>query len=123
MQIITTGLSMEIIFDILFLCLLSYLIGSNICMSKKIKSIDIDNEFFKRKFIVTLDSVCANIDEIELKTVKMSGQLDRIQDEMHRSLLALRDSLETAKPIKPNNWDSVKEAFKGPVRIDINERN
>jgi hypothetical protein len=26
-------------------------------------------------------------------------------------------------PTKPNNWDSMKQAFKGPVRVQINERN
>jgi hypothetical protein len=38
-------------------------------------------------------------------------------------LLALRESLEATKPIKPNNWDSMKEAFKGPTRVEVNERN
>lgn len=53
--------------------------------------------------------------------VKTSQQLDvlpdLIREDIHRCLLA-KESLEAAKPIKPNNWDSVKEAFKGPVRID-----
>jgi hypothetical protein len=44
-------------------------------------------------------------------------------DGLERSLMALRDTLETTKPIKSNNWDSVREAFKGPVRNDVNERN
>ena len=26
-------------------------------------------------------------------------------------------------PIKPNNWDSVRSAFTGPVRAEVNERN
>lgn len=26
------------------------------------------------------------------------------------------------QPIKPNNWDSIREAFKGPVRVEVNER-
>lgn len=25
-------------------------------------------------------------------------------------------------PMKPNNWDSIREAFKGPVRTEGNER-
>jgi hypothetical protein len=74
-------------------------------MSKKVKSIDVENEFFKRKFLNTCDQLLGEIDK------------------NHRSLLVLRDALETAKPIKPNNWDSIKEAFKGPVRVEVNERN
>ena len=26
-------------------------------------------------------------------------------------------------PIRPNNWDSIREAFKGPVRVETHERN
>ena len=25
------------------------------------------------------------------------------------------------RPIKPNNWDSMREAFKGPARVELNE--
>lgn len=96
---------MEIFFYILFSGLLAYSIYLNTVMFKKVKSIDIENEYFKRKFITNSDALMSESDQI------------------HRTLLALRDTLETAKPIKPNNWDSVKEAFKGPVRIEINERN
>lgn len=44
-------------------------------------------------------------------------------DRLDRSLLDLREALNSAKPIKPNNWDSVKEAFKGPSKVDPNVRN
>lgn len=44
-------------------------------------------------------------------------------NDIDRCLTDLRTSLDAAKPIKPNNWNSVKEAFKGPVRIEVNERN
>lgn len=36
-------------------------------------------------------------------------------------LLSREPTQASTKPIKPNNWDSVREAFKGPVRVD-NER-
>jgi hypothetical protein len=51
------------------------------------------------------------------------NKIDEVSANLDRSLLALRESLETAKPIKPNNWDSFREAFKGPTRVEINERN
>jgi hypothetical protein len=51
------------------------------------------------------------------------NKIDEVSATLDRSLLALRESLETAKPIKPNNWDSFREAFKGPTRVEINERN
>ncbi len=46
-----------------------------------------------------------------------------IKTENDRFLLAVRELAEATKPMKTNNWDSVREAFKGPVRIDLNERN
>ena len=49
-------------------------------------------------------------------------KIDEVATTLNRSLLALKESFE-AKPIKPNNWDSFREAFKGPVRVEINERN
>lgn len=48
---------------------------------------------------------------------KLDALPDIIKEDIHRSLLP-KEHLEAAKPIRPNNWDSVKEAFKGPVRID-----
>lgn len=60
-------------------------------------------------------------DEIEMKIVKISGQVDSIQQEIYRSVEYIKDSLETKSPIRPNNWDSVREAFKRPQRLDVNE--
>ena len=94
------------IFFITFQCfLLGYIIAKNAAMLKKIKTIELENEYFKRKFTTTCDALLSESDQI------------------HRSLLSTRESLEAAKPMKSNNWDSVREAFKGPVRIEINERN
>ena len=105
MQSNTTGHSMETFFDIAFLCLLTYSIIKNVSMSKDIHLIQLENEYFKRKFLLTCDELC-------VKT-----------DDTNRSLLALRDLLEPTKPMKSNNWDSIREAFKGPARVEINERN
>lgn len=61
-----------------------------------------------------------SIDEIEMRVVKISAQLTDIQEATNRSMLA-REALEPAKPIKTNNWDSVRKAFKGPARVEIDE--
>lgn len=116
MQSNTTGHSMEIFFDVIQFVLIASLVATNyVIYSKFLKNLDEQSKLN--------EDLCANIDEIEMKTVKMSGQLDSIQSDMHRSLLAMRESLEAAKPMKSNNWDSVREAFKGPARIEVNERN
>ena len=92
---------METFLDILFLCLLSGSLSMNLSMLKKINQMEKSHELFRAEIN---DSLCVN-------------------DETHRSLLALRESLEATKPMKSNNWDSIREAFKGPVRIEVNERN
>lgn len=55
-------------------------------------------------------------------------QIEQSITPLRVSLETIRELLDANKPItsegKPNNWDSVKEAFKGPTRaIDLNERN
>lgn len=56
-----------------------------------------------------------NYEELDSKIESLSNQIDR-------SLDAMKNIHETTKPMKPNNWDSVKDVFRGPVRVDINER-
>jgi hypothetical protein len=73
MQSNTTGLSMEIFFYIMIFVLLSCCLVAIISMSKKIETIQASQELLRAE---TLESLCVNIDEIELKTVKISGQLD-----------------------------------------------
>lgn len=53
-------------------------------------------------------------DALETRVETLSEQLERFE-------LAQRNNLETTKPTKINNWDSIREAFKGPARIKIND--
>lgn len=50
-------------------------------------------------------------------------KIENIAKSIDRQLLDLKEVFQATTPIKPNNWDSVREAFKGPVRVEINERN
>lgn len=123
MQSNTTGYLMETFLSIAILCVVTCLTCMIYSLSKKVKYLEMHCEFYKRKFISSLDSFGADLDEIELKTTKMSGQLDFNQESNYRSLQTILERLDAAKPIRPNNWDSIKEAFKGPARVEINERN
>lgn len=101
---------MEIIFYILFLSLLSYSIYLNFVMSKQI---NISKE--------TLDGLYIN-QEILLKDFGIFHT--KVDHFLHKADFSSQEPTQSpTKPIKPNNWDSVREAFKGPVRIEINERN
>lgn len=70
---------------------------------------------YEEKLLSAIDSNCDRIIEINQTLSNISAQIDR-------SMLAQRDALEPTKPIKSNNWDSIREAFKGPTRIDLNDR-
>jgi len=60
-----------------------------------------------------------NAEIISLRT--SLTDLDRSLADFKKSseVSQLRASMD--KPLKPNNWDSMKEAFKGPARVSINE--
>ncbi len=73
-------------------------------------------EAFHERLVNEISRNSENIDHVSMKVDAMANGLDR-------SMLSLKELQETTKPIKPNNWDSVKEAFKGPTRIEVNERN
>ncbi len=79
----------------------------------------------KNQFAID-NALAGDIESIEKALVVISEKLQmlpyKIQEDVSRSLLVFRESLDTTKPIRPNNWDSVKEAFKGPTRATINER-
>lgn len=64
------------------------------------------------------------------------GKIDRLQDDLNSvdekvtalgnslDLLSLASKAPTETPMKsfkPNNWDSMRAAFKGPTRVEINE--
>lgn len=49
------------------------------------------------------------------------NQIDEVTKSFDRSLVALRDSLEPTKPMKPNNWGSMREAFKLPTKVSVDE--
>ena len=110
---------MEIFFDIVFLAILCFLVSKNIAMSKKISDLQNNQKILD-------ESLVGDVDGIEKALVGLAEKVDclpnMIKDDIHRFLVELRESHST-KPIRPNNWDSMKEAFKGPTRIEINERN
>ena len=89
-------------------------------LSKMIDAILSNQNDLDEKLAIHLEGVEAAIIGL---SEKIDAMPDKFKDDIHRSLLTLREDLEAAKPIKPNNWDSVREAFKGPMRIEINERN
>lgn len=118
---------MEIFFASLQCFLVSFLVGKSIVMSKKINMLKAEVELLRNNQSVIDESLAGDIEGVEKALVLLSEKLqalpDTIKTDTDRSLQAILTRLDAAKPIKPNNWDSVREAFKGPVRVEIDERN
>lgn len=70
-----------------------------------------------------IDSVAYETTKSLSKLNEVIEKIDKVAIDSIESFAALKESPEVTKPTKPNNWDSMKEAFKGPTRVEINERN
>jgi len=72
-----------------------------------------------------IEPMDALIGEI-IKISEVTDQIQRTQkclgDGSDRILATLKEIQESQKPKSTTNWDNLKEAFKGPARITINER-
>jgi hypothetical protein len=112
MQSISTGYSMEIILNVLIVIILLISLRKLMQMNQSIKMLEIEAEFYKRKFLLSLEEFGNDLDKIQ---DHHSGTYRSLQDILNRL-----DAVNPIKPIKPNNWESIKEAFKGPTS---NERN
>jgi len=109
----TTGNSMEIFFDLTLIFLLYTSTIMGFVNFKKLYDIKKSHEDLRNEFTELSITLVENFGDIDDKIVELSNQNDR-------SMLALRETLEPAKPMKSNNWDSFREAFKGPTRNDVN---
>lgn len=49
-------------------------------------------------------------------------KIEDVEERLNRIELA-KENIELTKPMKPNNWDSIKQVFKKPARSEINESN
>ena len=92
-------------------------ISVSLHLSKRVYSLEEKCEIFKDEIDNTLQKLHSqNFDRLE---DAINILLEAIKNDNNRTSQAILERLDSAKPIKPNNWDSMKEAFKGPVR-DVN---
>lgn len=61
------------------------------------------------------------INTVVENTVKMNDEIVQLSDQIDRSMLDLRSILEPTKPMKTNNWVSMRKAFKGPAGVELDE--
>lgn len=111
--------SMELIFISIQLFLTGYLIARNNALSKKIDLINKNQLILDESLFKDTQDIHKYLNSIN---ERLNAIPDMFKDDIYRSLLPIRESLEAAKPMKTNNWDSVREAFKGPARVDVGDR-
>lgn len=79
--------------------------------------------------VAAIASICLNVlllQKLRNNSNKILEKQEKIAElvaEYHRSIAVLRETLEPAKPIRTNNWDSIRDVFKGPARIVKDGRN
>jgi hypothetical protein len=109
MRVNTRGSFMDLILDIL-------------AVSAFVVSL-ITNVFFFFK-IFKLERAADNIidqhpkahDVVIRQVLSISRKISVMSEDMDRSFLSLKESIQISKPHKENNFDSLKKAFSGPTR-------
>lgn len=70
----------------------------------------------------SLDTVVRELAKIAERTVELKEMQISNSASLIRILESLKQIQEAQNPKSKTNWDNLKEAFKGPSRITINER-
>lgn len=118
---------METILDIIVVSACVISIVTNFVFLFSIQDVKKSLKKIEKDFPEILNDLMEKSDDFDEKLVKIPAEIDR-------SLVALKEDLKAhldrnvemanlkAATSRANNWDSMREAFKGPTRIEVNER-
>lgn len=70
-----------------------------------------------------IDGIAYETTKSLVKLNEVIEKIDKVAVDSFESIAALKELPEVTKPTRPNNWDSMKKAFVGPSRVEVNERN
>lgn len=65
--------------------------------------------------------ICERLDKVKEEVMVINERIDDLNEEINRLFLDQKNATET-KPMKTNNWDSFREAFKGPKKAGVDGR-
>jgi len=68
-----------------------------------------------------IDSIAYETTKSLIKLNEVIEKIDKVANDSFESFAALKELPEVTKPIRPNNWDSMKKAFVGPSRVEAHE--
>jgi hypothetical protein len=100
---------MEVVFIVFFTLILL----CNLLLYREFRKISDCKEVIEKVLTQSLKSSKDTLDQC--------SEFKSIIREMNRKIPPQPNQLPQST-MKPNNWDSVREAFKGPVRAEANER-
>jgi hypothetical protein len=98
--------------EVLFILMFFFSLGSNIFLFRRFAEI--------RMSLVTLRNSQIQSNNNSVRILDYCFDFDSKLDDIEEKISSHQNQPPQA-PIKPNNWDSVRKAFQGPVRVD-NER-
>lgn len=101
--------------EVFCIVLLKICLISNFFIHRKLKKIvecqKISNAYCFETRQYT-DNLYENITHLNEQTENLANKISKIST----------PAPDPIKPIKTNNWDSVREAFKGPTKVEFSER-
>lgn len=65
-----------------------------------------------------LDNISYETQNTLQRVDKLSEKIDKLESESFLSISTTQEQPNQTKPIRPNNWDSMKAAFRAPTRVD-----
>lgn len=72
----------------------------------------------KEELLKQASSIVHYRHEFILKIADLHSESSKIK----HMISSIKDTTESPKEIRRNNWDSVREAFKAPSKVDFNDR-
>ena len=112
--------------EVFYIILLKASLVLNFILFRYMKGMKVDlvaHELMHKKTNELINLIIENIDH---QDDKINERLDFLNERFDHVLVKVEHLIvtnETPKsPMKPNNWDSIKEAFKVPMRVEVHER-
>jgi hypothetical protein len=108
---------MEDFFQLIIFSALVVGIVGNVFFILKTQKIEKAADHILKEYPELLNSLMETFGEVQDKIDHLSDKIEQID------IALLKKAADAASQTKPNNWDSVREAFKVPTKIEVNERN
>lgn len=105
---------MELFLDYFIIFSFSLSIISNIYFLIKVRSID-------KASNKILNEYPHSLNDIQEALLRFENEFIDGLEGIEIALVGLKTPSDSMQPSRANNWDSIREAFKGPIKVEVNE--